>query len=309
MSRGAWYILAVVVLIAMFGGLAEFSVRSSTCMMCHTQEGEYAKWMAAKLKAEKKGFSHELLSCADCHMLGGPARTVGSKLRALLHALTFVVPQIDPRQPQISRVYDKTLVPSDNCRHCHLGAEIRRDVQARDLPPGLKQIGLRMDHRKHVFARDDQCSKCHERYKDKAMPDADKSVNYAEVNHLACDSCHTLASHAYRRSHVLPMSKDDYTEATTDTWKRLAHNPRWMISVPSEKTCRRCHNGQIHFKTAIFLADCREGTNYDNCIKCHPVMTQEYFEQYLKDRKKPALAKVGQDTPISPTASSASAER
>jgi hypothetical protein len=140
-----------------------------------------------------------------------------------------------------------------------------------------------MDHRKHVLAREDTCAKCHERYKEKDT--ADRSVNYAEVNHLSCDSCHSFASHAYRAGTLFPLAPKDYEEARDKAWQTLATNPRWMVAIPSEQTCRRCHDGKIHYKTKVFLSDCRQGDNYENCVKCHPIMTRQYFDQYWKERR------------------------
>ena len=289
MRKVAMYIIAILLALVALGGAAEWSSRSSACMRCHTREADFASWMTGKLAAEKKGFGHELIGCADCHIAGSPARTVMSKGRSLLHAITYLVPQIDPRTSQVSSLFNRTRVPSENCQYCHQAAMYRREVWPKDLPPGLKEIGLVMDHRKHVLARDDTCAKCHERYKDNTGP-ADKGVNYMEVNHLACDSCHTQASHSYRRLSLVPMTQDQYRGARQAAWEKLSTNPRWMVAFPQELSCRRCHNGQIHYKTKIFLADCREGTDYDNCLKCHPAMTRQYFEQYLKKRDKPVTA-------------------
>lgn len=288
MRRFFAYLLVIGLVLLVVGSAAELSVRSSTCMACHQMEASFAEWMTGRLKAEKKGFGHELIACADCHIKDAPAHTVLSRLRGLLHAVTYLVPQIDPRKPEVTGLFTKTRIPSENCQYCHLASINRKTVYVRDLPPGLKKIGLTMDHRKHVLTRDDTCARCHERYK--ADEKADRGVNYAEVNHLACDSCHSLASHSYRAEHLLPMNPLEYLYAREEAWKMLSTNPRWMVAIPSEKTCRRCHNGQIHYKTRIFLANCREGDDYDTCVKCHPIMTKDYFEQYKRDRKKSALA-------------------
>jgi len=198
MSRAAGYIIAGLVVALVAAGTAQISMRSSSCMACHTQQASYARWMAFGLVAEKKGFSHELIPCASCHMEGGAEGTVMARLRSLLHTVTYLVPQIDPRRPQISGLFYRTRIPSENCQYCHQAAIVRKAVYHRDLPTRLKRIGLAMDHRKHVLTEENTCARCHERYKDKQSGEADKTVNYAEVSHLACDACHTSASHAYR---------------------------------------------------------------------------------------------------------------
>ncbi|MFH1112434.1 MAG: hypothetical protein V1792_00805 [Pseudomonadota bacterium] len=297
MRRGFAYIIAVGVVLLLVGGAAEVSVRSATCMACHGREASFARWMAEKLKAEKKGFAHALIACADCHIQGGPADTPMSKLRGLLHAVTYMVPQIDPRRPEVTGIFNRTRIPTENCNYCHLAAVQRQTVYVKDLPGELKRIGLRMDHRKHAVARDDTCAKCHERFKKTGFPEADKEVNYAEVNHLACDSCHSQASHSYRADRILPMAEKEYVAAREAAWKKLAKNPRWMVAMPAEGTCRKCHNGKIHFKTRIFLANCREGTNFEDCAKCHQLMTKEYFRLYRKERVQAASTEMKRQDP------------
>lgn len=296
MTRLVWCVIGGAVALLIVVGAAEVSVRSATCIACHTREADFAEWMKNRLRAEKKGFSHELIACADCHMEGGAAGTMMSKLRGLLHAVTYVVPQIDPRRPLVSDLFTRTRIPSQKCQYCHLGAIQRKAVYLKDLPPELQKIGLVMDHRKHVLSRDDTCARCHERYKDPAGP-ADRGVTYTEVNHLSCDSCHTMASHAYRSGQLRPMSEKDYVMAKDEAWNRLSTNPRWMIAIPTEQSCRRCHNGKIHYKTPIFLADCNADTNYENCLKCHPLMTREYFEEHRRKQEKRQVASSAANNP------------
>jgi len=284
MARASIYVIAAAVALVVLLSLADLSTRSETCMACHKQEAAYAKWMADKLKVEKKGFAHELISCAGCHFRGAAEGTIASRFRGLLHAVTYLVPQIDPRRPLAPGMLKAEHIASENCQYCHLGSIRRKAVWIKDLPEGLKKIGLAMDHRKHVLAREDTCAKCHERYKEKEKLQADKEVNYAEVNHLSCAACHTRASHAYRSDWMFPLSEKDFTLAREDAWRKLSTNPRWMVAIPTEQTCKRCHNGKIHFKTVIFLADCARGANYDDCVKCHPLMTREFFDEHRRKR-------------------------
>jgi len=294
MSKGFYIILGVVGAICTVGLLGELSLKSVSCMACHQQEAAYAAWMKDKLSAKNRGFSHELVACADCHIEGSVSNTIASRFRGMLHVITYLVPQFDPRQPQITGLFNRTRVPSENCKACHLAAIHRKTVHKRDMPDGnLKEIGLIMDHRKHVLARENTCSKCHERYKDQDGLKSDREVNYAEVNHMACDSCHNLASHYYRSGQILPISDKQLENVRDEAWTKLSANPRWMVSFPSEKTCRRCHGGQIHYKTRIFKSECRETYNLENCLKCHPTMTQDWLDRYRKSRETRTFASNG----------------
>lgn len=295
MSKGPTIIvISVIALLLVIGLLGEVSLRSFTCMACHQQQAAYVDWMKSRLTSDNRGFSHELVACADCHIEGSPRNTVASRFRGLLHVASYFVPQIDPRKPQISGLFYKTRVPSDNCKTCHYAAIFRKTVYKRDMAPGaLREIGLQMDHRKHVLARENTCSKCHERFKDQDALRADRDVNYAEVNHMSCDSCHSLAAHSFRAGQIQPMTVGQFASARDEAWDKLSANPRWMVSFPAESTCRRCHNGQIHYKTRIFKSECRESYNLENCLKCHPTMTPEWLDNYKKKRETRTFAARG----------------
>jgi nitrate/TMAO reductase-like tetraheme cytochrome c subunit len=276
------YVISFIAVCILVAGAADLSTRSATCSACHTREGAFAQWMSARLVTEKKGFGHELIGCASCHIEGGAANGWASRFRGLLHIVEYITPQLDPRSAAAGEGESarREVAPSRNCEYCHLGAIVRKAVLMKDLPEGLREIGLVMDHRKHVVAREDTCAKCHERYKNPETREADKTVNYAEVNHLGCVSCHRSASHSYRKRHQPSLTGADERKRSEEAaWKALEKNPRWMVALPSEETCRRCHDGRIHYKTKVFLAQCRTGNDYDACVKCHPLMTRAYFDR------------------------------
>ncbi len=193
MRRPLFYLLLILFVVVGLLAAADYSSRSAACMICHQQEASFASWMTEKLRKEKRGFSHEMITCADCHIPGNPSRTMASRFRSLLHAVSYFVPQIDPRTPPTSGLFNRTRVPTENCQYCHYASVYRKAVYLKDLPEGLKPIGLVMDHRKHVLARENTCAQCHERYKSQVDATPDKGVNYAEVNHLACDACTVLS--------------------------------------------------------------------------------------------------------------------
>ena len=77
MGRVTAYIIALIVVLAFVGLAADISTRSATCMVCHQQQADYAHWMTQELKAKNKGFSHELIACAACHIEGAAAGNNG----------------------------------------------------------------------------------------------------------------------------------------------------------------------------------------------------------------------------------------
>jgi hypothetical protein len=284
MNRLALYIPIFLLVLIIVAGAADYSTRTSSCMWCHKEQARFAQWMGKRLVKEKRGFSHELISCAKCHIDGAAEGTLISRLRGLLHTVAYLPGQLDPRRPAIASTLERVRIPSSNCRHCHLASIKRKEVYKRDLTPDIKAIGLRMDHKKHVIASEDTCAKCHERYKKDG--EVDKGVNYAEVNHLACDACHISASHSYKAGKRFPMTSEEMEEAMENAWQKMSKNPRWMVLFPSKESCKRCHNGKIHFKTRIFLSSCPTGNDYDNCVKCHPALTPEKFRDLKRAPKK-----------------------
>ena len=158
MGRGVWYIVAVgLVIIVVVGVAGEYSLRSATCMACHSQEASFAQWMAGRLKAEKKGFAHELIACADCHIQGSAAGTPVSRLRGLLHIVSYVVPQIEPRRAQRAELFNRARIPSESCQVLSFGGDIpqgslsqRPSSRTQEDRPGHGSSQTRAGTRRHV---------------------------------------------------------------------------------------------------------------------------------------------------------------
>jgi hypothetical protein len=108
----------------------------------------------------------------------------------LLHIVNYVVPQIEPDGPNAEfsteRVFQAKAAG-------YVWRRYRKEVYLRDSSRAQEDRPGH-DHRKHVLARDDTCQMS--RALQEQEPPRRKAVTYTDVNHLACDSCHTSASHA-----------------------------------------------------------------------------------------------------------------
>ena len=94
---------------------------------------------------------------------------------------------------------------------------------------------------------------CHERTQVRESGETfeDKSINYAARNPMLCTACHYEI-------------------------ELVVHPGKKRGQLPSEESCRRCHDGRLHGgNLRIFLADCENSTDRDSCIKCHPSYRQE----------------------------------
>jgi nitrate/TMAO reductase-like tetraheme cytochrome c subunit len=257
-----------------------YSVRSQSCEFCHTREAKFTKWLIDE-KA-KEGFSHDQIACADCHFEGSSQGLLSAEIECAKHALINIVNFIDPRQfDKVNPVVEN--IPSKNCIYCHDSFDRIDEMYKEDLPENLKEIGLAMGHKKHYQIALEECAICHERFKSKdGEIREDKGVNYREYSHMSCDSCHKYIAHAYKKYEGL-SSNTPYSEAIENAWVDLNKNRRWKVDIPSEESCRRCHKGKFHYQKNIFLADKDKDNNYKNCLKCHPSMTEGFFNNYKRN--------------------------
>lgn len=270
--------VVIVVLVALLG--TNYSIRSQSCEFCHQKEAKYTKWLIGE-KA-KEGFSHDQIACADCHFEGASQGTLSAKIKSAAHSVNSLIPFIDPREPRmVNPIVEK--IPSKNCIYCHVSFDKIDEMNKDDLPLNLKEIGLAMGHKKHYQTALNECATCHERFKLKdGELVVDKGVNYKEYSHMTCDSCHKYVAHTYKKFENL-SSNITYDEGMKKAWAELNKNRRWKVDIPSEESCRRCHSGKFHFQKSIFLANKVKDDNYENCLKCHPSMTQEYFKSYKQN--------------------------
>ena len=70
MRGGYGYLLIGFFVVALASASGEVSIRSFSCKACHQRQADYVRWMTDQLKIQNKGFSHELIACADCHIEG-----------------------------------------------------------------------------------------------------------------------------------------------------------------------------------------------------------------------------------------------
>ena len=270
-------IIGVLIAILIVATGMGYSIRSNSCELCHVREAGYARWLIGQ--KGRYGFSHDQIACADCHFEGAVRGLLSAKIKGVGHVIKNIVPLIDPREGPVKPVVEK--IPAENCRYCHFSFDKIDEMDKGDLPPSLREIGLAMGHRKHYETANNECTICHVRFKMKeGKLQEDKAVNYGEYSHMTCDSCHRYVAHAYKKFEDITFSNIPYDKAVQRAWVDLNKNTRWKVDIPSEESCRRCHNGKFHFKKMIFLADRIRDNDYTNCLRCHPSMTPEFFNRY-----------------------------
>jgi len=266
--------------IAGLTGMVTYNQANDFCFKCHQVRGPYYHIDLESTVHEpyvKNLHTQAHVNCVECHSdkevvnyFGDVARLAGEGFDKITS-----LPR-DDAPGAVTQYDDRT------CLRCHyriLETDEIEDERLFELTPKLAQIGLRFSHRRHWWmrawtpelqarleginnggirveqeelevlqrARLAHCAQCHDRYyRDPGM--VDKTVNLYTSNPMSCASCHL--------------------DATPD------NHPGNVLSLPTEKSCRRCHNGILHGRMKMFLAD-QESPDKKPCIKCHPAYVIE----------------------------------
>jgi nitrate/TMAO reductase-like tetraheme cytochrome c subunit len=270
-ETGLIVLFAAAVALVAFSGFTAANQTTSTCEQCHKGRGAFV--------SEKKGdaahaaYREGKAGCVLCHVdrdiythLERSAAAAGES------AERFTTLTADRREVPVG-------ASDAACLVCHPGARDLRDMRPERMKsPKLAAIGLRMEIGKHYrlkefdadararwevlrdqarrteaerdeFAflakvRATHCAICHERRKTAdGAARLDKMVNYFTANPMTCFSCHP-----------------DATDGT---------HPGRKLALPTERVCRRCHNGLVHGRVPFFLAD-KDDADLRVCVKCHP---------------------------------------
>jgi hypothetical protein len=155
MGKGLTLIAATLLVLALGGAAAiPLTNHPTFCASCHIIKPSYDSWVRS---------SHKDVTCVDCHVRPGISGFVHDKVFAGLEdvAITFLGTPTEPHNLE-SRVY------SSMCISCHRAILRVTEVAARDLPAPVKEVGLIMNHRKHMEAfekrgKGEGCTTCHGR--------------------------------------------------------------------------------------------------------------------------------------------------
>ncbi len=149
-------LIAVTILVLALGGAAAIPLTNQPtfCASCHTIQPAYESWLTS---------SHKDVTCVDCHVRPGFSGFLEDKVWAGIEdvAITFFGTPTEPHNLE-------SHVHSSVCLGCHRAVLRVSEVASRDLPPPVKEVGLMMDHRKHMDAfekrgQGEGCTTCHSR--------------------------------------------------------------------------------------------------------------------------------------------------
>jgi len=259
------------------------SERSGFCLTCHRTEGIYKN--LDQNASYHRYYREKKETCIACHSDKSLSRFVNTKAHG---AETFCV-DFTKIQLNNAEVYDET--DHDKiCLSCHSDILEKKEVAVSELPSKLKKIGLTYDHSVHLAYKDfspeekmnlkklqekqekvtlsdeeakelelltkikkANCAECHNKTKvgERGEKYEDKNINYAARNPMLCTACHYDIS-------------------------LIEHPGKKKSQLPTEASCRRCHDGKLHGgNLRVFLADCEKGADKKECVKCHPNYSQK----------------------------------
>ncbi|MDP8256485.1 MAG: NapC/NirT family cytochrome c [Candidatus Alcyoniella australis] len=287
----AWALAMAVNPFAVFAGLlllgvvglsamVQYNQANDFCLKCHHQRGPYQPIDLESTAHEpyvKNLRSEAHVNCLECHTdkeLINFFELVAVRAGRGFDELTNPPRMQAPREgPQYA---------DELCLRCHykiLETDEIKGQRLLELSDRLRVIGLRFSHQRHFQvrawtpelerrleqinlgqiqveheeleflqrARLGHCAQCHDRfYADPS--NADKNVNLYTSNPMSCAACHLDAD---------PQN-----------------HPGKVLGLPSERSCRRCHNGVLHGRMRMFLAD-MDSEDKQPCVKCHPAYMEK----------------------------------
>ncbi|MDO8355421.1 MAG: cytochrome c3 family protein [Nitrospirota bacterium] len=153
-----WKPKASIVLVLVAGAIALGTVaipvtnHPTFCASCHTIAPSYESWAKS---------SHREVTCVACHVRPGLEGWLRDKAWAGTKdvAIYLFGSPTDPHNLQAK-------VESAVCLSCHRNILRVSEVAPRDLPPPVNEVGLIMNHRKHIDAfatrgQGEGCTTCH----------------------------------------------------------------------------------------------------------------------------------------------------
>lgn len=277
-------VLLIVLGIALLGGCDIIpSERSNFCLTCHRTEGVYKN--LDQNASYHLYYREKKKTCIACHSDKALSRFVKTNAQEVERFFAnFTKIQLNNLE-----VFDET-DHDETCLSCHSDILEKKEADISHLPAQLKKIGLKYDHSVHVVYKDfspeekmnlkklkekqdtgtlseeeekelellhkvksANCAECHNQTKvgERGEKYEDKNINYTARNPMLCTACHYEIS-------------------------LLEHPGKRKSQLPTEESCRRCHDGKLHGgNLRVFLADCEQGTDKKDCLKCHPYYSPE----------------------------------
>jgi len=268
-------LVGAITVFGVFGlsAMVEYNQSDNFCQKCHAVRGPF---VAVNLESRShKPFKDNQIGCMECHRDKDFYDWAGRTAAAFGRVVQ------DYTNPEAVRYEVPESEDDARCLRCHYKILEDNDMKLLELSGKLKLIGLRFEHDRHYAIRSyDQkeqerlealssssggdltdeeaeekefllkvrysnCAICHEPNKSTADGErfVDKTVNYFTSNPMTCHSCH---KDAIPRAH-----------------------PGKKLSLPTEESCRWCHNGRLHGMISFFNAD-KNDRDRTACVKCHP---------------------------------------
>ncbi len=216
-------LIAATLFVLALGGAAAIPLTNQPtfCAGCHTIQPAYESWTKS---------SHHDVTCVDCHVRPGIAGFLEDKVWAGLEDVTITLLGT-PTEPHNL----KSQVATSVCLSCHRAILRVSEVASRDLPPPVKDIGLLMDHGKHMKAFEKR------------------------GNGEGCTTCHSRVVHGtpikgypivIPRGHVKLDEKPHEPDLPQDS-------VLWKASMAD---CMRCHDGKQQYEGRVLS---------NRCESCH----------------------------------------
>ncbi|MDD5674084.1 MAG: cytochrome c3 family protein [Chitinivibrionales bacterium] len=173
---------------------------------------------------ENSSHGKKSVDCFSCHTDPNILANLGKKLTGMV-TLSF------------KKTHLATRTTDENCLRCHAAIGRFNVVAKEALPDKLKDIGLVIDHKRHLELRD-SCRACHGHGNFPHDP-VFKKINARDP--MGCAACHADIAHATPG--------------------------KYPINYPSEEQCGFCHGKDRKCPSLKKISDVKDK---GRCTECHP---------------------------------------
>ena len=229
-----YFVSAIILLLFLTVGAAEYTSRPSFCPTCHYMETFYQSWRVS---------AHNKVDCVECHFEPGISGTVRGKLNGLVQIVNYISLSYKKRKPWAE-------IPDNTCTRS--GCHERKPLQ--DTTYQFK--GVEFNHKNHLQGlrrgKTLKCVSCHSQI---------VQGTHIEVTASTCFICH------FKKSDDPGHKYDKLSKCTTcHDWKNKTKEQMadyrydHTTVVQNNIACNSCH-------TNVVLGNGDVGK--ERCFQCH----------------------------------------
>jgi predicted CXXCH cytochrome family protein len=249
--------VAILVVVLMTAGAAQYTSRSEFCNSCHIMEPYYVSWQES---------THHDVDCIKCHFPPGAGEKLRGKMLGLVQLLKYVTETAGPRLA--------AEIPDESCLRCH---------DTRLLSGRVEFAGVPFDHGPHLAdtrrGKKLRCTSCHSQIVQGDHMTVTTSTCFlchfkdGALNEGlgTCTRCHSIPEDTYELGGGVKFTHDLAYERGVDCANCHSDLVRGNGEVPVERcnVCHDRHDDLSRINDHEFMHHTHVTEHKVDCLDCH----------------------------------------